>query len=271
MDNPYAPGRARLEEVIEETPDIKSFVLKPENGFAFETGQFIELAVPGFGEAPFTPSSSPAVKERLEVTVMRVGTVTEKLHALEPGADLGIRGPLGKGYPLDEFKGRDIFIAGGGVGLAPLRSLLHALFERPDDFKRIIVCYGAKSPDGLLYKRMYEEWSSKPGVEFNVTVDVGNEEWKGCVGVVTTLFEKVEIDPSKSAAVACGPPIMMKFATLGLQKLGFADRDIYLSMEKNMSCGIGKCGHCRLGPYYVCKDGPVFTYAQIKGLRGIWD
>ncbi len=271
MADPYALMQARLEEVIDETSNIMSFVLKPEDGFEFETGQFIELAVPGLGEAPFTPSSSPAAKERFEITVMRVGTVTEKLHSLEPGAEVGFRGPLGKGYPLDEFKGRDIFIAGGGVGLAPLRSLLYALFERPDDFKRIVVCYGAKTPADLLYKRMFDEWGQKPGVEFNVTVDVGDENWRGHVGVVTTLFDKVEIDTSKTAVVVCGPPVMMKFATLGMQKLGFADKDIYLSMEKSMSCGIGKCGHCRLGPYYVCRDGPVLTFAQLKGLRGIWD
>ena len=271
MANPYAPRRVRLEEVIEEAPNIKSFVLEPEDGFEFETGQFIELVVPGLGEAPFTPSSSPAVKGNFEVTVMRVGSVTERLHELEPGAELGVRGPLGKGYPLEEMKGREIFIAGGGVGLAPLRSLFHTLLEMPEDFKRIVVCYGARTPKDLLYRRVYDEWSSEPGVEFNVTVDEGDEDWKGNVGVVTTLFEKVEADPSRTAAVVCGPPIMMKFATLGLQKLGFADRDIYLSMEKNMSCGIGKCGHCRLGPYYVCKDGPVLTYAQVKGLRGLWD
>jgi len=269
--NPYRPVRAVLEEVIEETSTIKTFRIKPDEPVSFATGQFVELAVPGLGEAPFTPSSSPAVSDRMDLTVMRAGLVTERLHALEAGAELGVRGPLGKGYPLDEFAGRPILVLGGGVGFAPLRSLLYALVDDPKRFGRILVCYGARTPEDLVYRQSYEEWGAKKGLELHVSVDKEAPGWKGNVGVVTTLLDKVKLDPKTMPAVVCGPPIMMKFGTLKLIELGFPPESIYLSMEKNMSCGVGKCGHCRVGPYFVCKDGPVLTYAQVKDIPRIWD
>ncbi|RKY24470.1 MAG: oxidoreductase [Planctomycetota bacterium] len=271
MSNPYSPVRATLEDVIDETPNIKTFVLKPEREMPFKTGQFIEMTVPGFGEAPFTPSSSPAVTDRMEVTVMRAGTVTELLHKAQPGAVLGLRGPFGKGYPVEEFEGKEILIVGGGVGLAPLRSLLFALFNEMEKFRRVILCYGARTPADIVYKNQLKEWSEREKTEVLLTVDEGDGEWKGNVGVVTTLLKQVTVDIPNAVAVACGPPIMMKFTVLELQHMGFGDDRIYLSMEKNMSCGIGKCGHCRIGSFYVCKDGPVFTYEQLKEFRNIWD
>lgn len=271
--NPYRPVRAVLEEVIDETPTIKTFVLKPEETVPWVTGQFVEVAVRGLGEAPFTPSSNQKDAERLEVTVMKVGMVTARMHELEPGIDLGVRGPLGVGYPLGDFEGKPILILGGGVGLAPLRSLFYALLNEKEKYPRIVICYGARTPDDLLYRRAYNEWGKTDGVEFNVTVDKEAPGWTGNVGVVTTLLDRdeVKLEPDRMPAIVCGPPIMMKFGTLKLLELGFPPESIYLSMEKNMSCGIGMCGHCRLGPYFVCKDGPVFTYEQIKDLRGIWD
>ncbi len=271
MTDPYRPIRTMVEDVIPESPTIKTLVLRPDRPIPFRTGQFIEMTVPGVGEAPFTPSSSPQVADRMDVTIMRAGRVTSVVHELRPGAIVGLRGPYGVGYPIDEYAGKDILILGGGVGLAPLRSLLYALFAEPDRFQRIVLCYGARTPADVIYKKQLDEWRGMKQVELHQSVDRASDGWKYTEGVVTVLVDKVKIDPAKSIAVVCGPPVMMKFATLKLLDVGFTDEQIYLSMEKNMSCGVGKCGHCRLGPYYVCKDGPVFTYAQIKGIEKIWD
>ena len=237
----------------------------------FETGQFIEVTVPGLGEGPFTPSSDPNVRERMDVTIMNVGRVTKTMHEMKPGDKIGVRGPYGKGYPLDDFKGKEIFIVGGGVGLAPLRSLLYALFGRQDDFKKIYLRYGARTPDDIIYKKLIPEWEKKQKLDVVLTVDKAQNGWKGNVGVVTTILNEIPCDLKNTVAIVCGPPIMMKFTTFKLVEKGFAHKDIYLSMEKNMSCGIGKCGHCGLGKFYVCKDGPVFTYDQIENLAAIWD
>jgi NAD(P)H-flavin reductase len=270
--NPYKSIPATIENVIVETPTIKTFCIKPAEPVPFKAGQFVELSVPGFGEAPFTPSSSPVITDRMEITIMRAGTVTDRLHALGPGAQVGIRGPLGQPYPLATYKNREILIVGGGVGLAPLRALLMALFEEISSYKKIIVRYGARTPDDIVYRSAISASWKKP-IEVMMTVDKGDGSWKGNVGVVTTILEKNKLscDPKNGVAVVCGPPIMMKFATLKLIDLGYPAASIYLSMEKNMSCGIGKCGHCRIGPYYACKDGPVFTYAQVQNESRIWD
>ena len=268
---PYSPIRTVVEDVIAESPTIKTFVLRPEVAVPFATGQFIEMAVPGRGEAPFTPSSSPAVADRMDVTVMKTGRLTGILHGLEPGATVGLRGPYGKGYPLEAFDGKDILILGGGVGLAPLRSLLLALFEEPDRFPRVVFCYGARTPEDVIYKDQIPEWAKREQMEVHLTVDKATHDWPHKEGVVTLLVDDVEIDLSRSVAVCCGPPIMMRFGTQSLLTKGFEPEQIYLSMEKNMSCGVGKCGHCRLGPYFVCKDGPVFTFEQIKDIEGIWE
>ncbi len=271
MQNPYLPIEATIEEILVESPTIKTFVVTPKEQIEFETGQFVELTIPGLGEGPFTPSSSPSVKEKMDITIMDVGKVTSRLHEMKKGEKVGVRGPYGKGYPLDDFKGKEVFIVGGGVGLAPLRSLLYALFGRIDDFKKIYLRYGARTPDDIIFKNLIPEWKKMDKVDIALTVDEGDNGWKGNVGVVTTICEKIPVDFKNSVAVVCGPPIMMKFATYKLAEKGFAHKDIYLSMEKNMSCGIGKCGHCGLGKYYVCKDGPVFTYDLIENMTAIWD
>ena len=271
---PYMPIPAKIEAIVEETPNIKTFTVRPEQPIPFQAGQFMELTVPGLGEAPFTPSSSPAVSDHMEITIMRVGKVTERLHSLSPGAEVGIRGPLGQPYPLQDFHGREVLIVGGGVGLAPLRALLFALFEEMDRYKKIIVRYGARTPSDLVYRdALSEAWGKGDALDLRVTVDKGDETWAGHEGVVTTILEEAKLtsDVTNGVAVVCGPPIMMRFATLSLLELGYAKKNIYLSMEKNMSCGVGKCGHCRLGPYYACKDGPVFSYDKIESLPKIWD
>jgi NAD(P)H-flavin reductase len=270
----YKPVQSEILDVIEESPTIKTFVLRPSEEISFEAGQFMEVTVPGLGEAPFTPSSNPKVKETLEFTIMKAGKVTSVLHSMSKGQTVGVRGPMGKGYPLDAYKGKEILIVGGGVGLAPLRSLFLALCNRLDDFKKILFCYGSKTQQDIIYKKLIlNEWHkiNPAKIEFRLSVDVGDPTWKGNVGVVTTVVKDLGLDLANSVAVVCGPPIMMKFATLRLVELGFPDNVIYLSMEKNMSCGIGKCGHCMLGQYLVCRDGPVLTYDLLKGKPALWD
>ncbi len=268
--NIYKPLRATLEEVIEESPLIKTFVLIPDEEFAFKTGQFIELSVDGVGEAPFTPSSSPLVTDRLEVTVMKTGYVTGIMHELKPGAVMGIRGPYGRGYPVSDFEGKEVLILGGGCGLAPIRSLLYTLEHMKDDLEKVILCYGSKTPADCIYKPLFSRLNSIEKFEAHRTVDITDDDWDGPVGVATTLLNDVKVKIDNSVAVVCGPPIMMKYGTFKLLEMGYRDEQIYLSMEKNMSCGLGKCGHCMMGEFFVCKDGPVFTYNEIKHNPEIW-
>jgi len=266
--NPYKPIISKITRVVDETPSIKTFTLVPEEKIEFKTGQFVQFTVSEVGEAPFTPSSSPFVKEEMDITIMKAGRVTEAIHCLKEGDIVGIRGPLGKGYPLEEFYGKEVLILGGGVGMAPLRSLLLTLIAQKTKFKRIVLLYGARTPKDIVYKNQFATWE-KEGVEIHRSVDRGDDTWKDRVGVVTVLFDEVKLD--NEIAIVCGPPIMMKFGTFKVLEIGYKPENIYLSMEKNMSCGIGKCGHCALGPYFVCKDGPVFTYSEIKHIEDTWD
>jgi len=270
IDNPYRPIKAVVLDVITETPTIKTIRFKPEEPMSFETGQFVEITIPGVGEAPFTPSSKPSVKDFMEVSVMRVGKVTEKIHELKKDDVIGVRGPFGKGYPINDFKGKEVLVVGGGCGFAPLRSLMYTLFEISGEFKKIFFRGGCKTPSELVYRDETGEWAKRKDLDFKVTVDKGDNTWKGNVGLVTTIVD-VGMDYANGIAIVCGPPIMMKFAAHKLLDLGVKEHNLYLSMEKNMSCGLGQCGHCRLGTYYACKDGPVFTYDKIKNFREIWD
>lgn len=271
IKNPYRPIETEVLEVVTETPTIKTIKLKPKEEIPFATGQFIELTIPGVGEAPFTPSSRPSVKEMMEVTVMKVGKVTEKIHELKKGDIVGLRGPFGQGYPLDDFKGKEVLVVGGGCGFAPLRSLMYSLFDMRKELKRLLFRGGCKTPKELVYRSETEEWAKRDDLDLKLTVDTGDNKWKGHVGLVTTILDNLDMDYERGSAILCGPPIMMKFATKKVLDLGFKEENIYLSMEKNMSCGIGKCGHCRIGIYYACKDGPVFQYSKIKDFPEIWD
>ncbi|MDI6641339.1 MAG: FAD/NAD(P)-binding protein [Elusimicrobiota bacterium] len=272
MKNPYQVIKSKIEKVVNETPTIKTFVIRPDEQISFLAGQFIQLTVPGIGEAPFTPSSSPEVLDTIEITVMKVGSVTSKLHSLSSGDIVGVRGPYGKSYPIEKFFNREVLIVGGGVGMAPLRSLLFALMSQIGKFKRVILCYGARTPEDIVYKQQFLEWKKVQKLEILRSVDKVNaaEKWTETVGVVTVLLDKVKCDISQSVVIVCGPPIMMKFTTLKLVQQGYKPENIYLSMERNMSCGLGKCGHCAIGPYFVCKDGPVFTYAELKDQPELW-
>jgi NAD(P)H-flavin reductase len=268
--NPYLPINAIVEEVIDETATIRTLVLTPAQVIPFVSGQFMQLTMPGVGEAPFTPSSSPNKPEKLDFTILKMGGVTEELHKLKPGDQVGLRGPFGKGYPLDKLKGKEVLVIGGGCGLAPLRSLLYILFDSIDQYKHVSIKYGAKSPGDLVYRDSYAQWASIPGVDFRETVDSGAADWTGNVGVVTTILDDPDITIADSFVVSCGPEIMLKFVTEKLLEIGYSPEQIYLSMNRRMSCGTGKCGRCNVGPYYLCKDGPDMNYALIKDYPNVF-
>ncbi|MCM8822755.1 MAG: FAD/NAD(P)-binding protein [Candidatus Omnitrophica bacterium] len=274
QSNIYEPLRCTVEKVIEESQTIKTVVLIPEREFNFQAGQFVSFTVPGVGEAPFTPSSSPSERKKMEITVMRTGTVTDAIHKLKKGDIVGIRGPYGRPYPLEMFEGKEILLVGGGVGLAPVRAVFYALIENVKKYKKIVFCSGAKTPDDYIYKEcILDKWHSlceKLPLSFRITVDRKNENWKFGEGLVTKTLDNLDMNFSNSIAIVCGPPVMMKFVTLKLIDIGFQDKDIYLSMERKMYCAVGHCRHCLIGPYFVCKDGPVFTYDMIKDQPGLW-
>lgn len=267
MSKIFTPMKAKILEIIDETPTIKTFVLKSEEAFTFEAGQFAALTCFSVGESFFTPSSSPYDKEKVEFTIMKVGRVTNGLFNLKKGDFVGLRGPFGRPYPLEKFEGREVFIVGGGVGIAPLRSLFLALLYNLSKYKKVYIRYGARTPKDLVYKNSLLEWQKIENVNLELTVDVGDDIWKGKVGVVTILLDEIPCDVKTAYVIVCGPPLMMKFTLQKLLEKNFKEENIYLSMEKNMSCAVGMCGHCRLDRYFVCKDGPVLTYKEIKHIE----
>ncbi len=272
MESTYLPTLATVETVRDETYDTKSFRLALQDGKALgsaQPGQFVEVSVFGAGEAPFCIASPGVVDGRLDITVRRVGQVTEALHQLEPGAVVGVRGPLGNHWPFDQLAGRDILFVGGGIGLPPLRSVLVKMLGERQKFGRIIVLYGARSPRDLLYRDQLQEWEARDDMEFLVTVDYGDETWKGRVGMVPTLFKEVVLQPDRTTALLCGPPIMIKVVMGQLVEMGFAPSNVVTTLEGYMKCGVGKCNHCMIGDKYVCMDGPVFTYEQILGILDV--
>ena len=276
MENIYYPRQAKLKSIKDETPTIKTYQFKLNKKLKFKAGQFMQVTVPGIGEAPFTPSSAPGDVNEMEITIMKTGKVTDKLHdEARPGDTLALRGPFGKGYPIDKFEGKEVIIIGGGVGLAPLRSLIYALFDKLEKIKKLHICYGAKSPVDQCFKDEYSKWGKKGKVTVHLTIDKPHPDWKGNVGLVTCLLEKdylgkMGVDISNSYAVSCGPEIMLKFVTFKLLNVGFKPEQIYLSMNRRMSCGVGKCARCNIGPYYLCKDGPDMCYADIKDYPNVF-
>jgi NAD(P)H-flavin reductase len=273
MQNPYEVIPAKIYDILEESPLIRTIRLKPEKEVPFQTGQFIELGIPGIGEGPFTPSSSHYITDEMDVTIMKTGFLTEHIHKAKIGDTVGIRGPFGSKYPLEKFKNKDVMILGGGCGLAPLRSLFLSMLHNYRDYNSITFCAGAKSPKDCIYKGQVDEWRKYDNVTFIRAVDVvpEGEEWDENVCLVTKLLQKVKMEVNGNPAIVCGPPVMMKFGTMDLLKYGYKEENIYLSMEKKMYCGFGQCRHCVMGKYYACKDGPVFTYDQIKNEEAIWD
>lgn len=246
-----------------------SFVRKEdEKAFQYTPGQFCELSILGKGEAPFGIASSPTEKGSLKFTINKAGVVTTALHQLEEGEEIGIRGPLGNSYPLHLFEGKNVLVIGGGFAFTTLRSLI-AYLSHPDNrsrFKEITVIYGARMPGLLLYKEELSEWQNKGDIKIVVTVDQGDKDWKGKVGLVPNVLEEAAPASENTYAVICGPPVMIKFTFPKLMALRFPNERIYTSLEKRMKCGIGKCGRCNIGHLYVCKDGPVFSYEQLEKL-----
>ena len=262
----------RLAEIVRTEPLTKMerlFEIKLQNGqeLGHQPGQFVEVSLLGIGEAPISVSSSPTKKGSFELAVRGVGNVTRALHTLDRGAILGIRGPFGKGFPVEEMKGKDILFVAGGIGLIPLRSLIHYVLDHRSDFGRVLVLFGAKTPAEQLFLGELSNWRVSKEMEYWETVDRSDGKWKGNVGVITTLFPKITIDPGKTVAVIVGPPVMYRFAILEAQVKGIPDDQILVSLERRMKCGVGKCGHCQINDLYVCQDGPVFRYARIKDLK----
>ncbi len=269
--NIYLPQIARLMDVRDETPDTKTFILRlrgdaEHDAFTWRPGQFVELSVFGLGEAPFGFASSPTRKDSFEVTIRAVGALTAALHGMRAGDEVGIRGPLGNHFPFDEVQGRDILFIGGGIGLPPLRSLIHNMFDERNKFGDITILYGARTPTDLVYKEELKEWQARSDIKFMVTVDRSEPGWEGSVGMVPTLFPKAGIKPPGTIAYICGPPVMIRFVIQDLVSMGFAEENIISTLERHMKCGVGKCNHCCIGHKYVCRDGPVFSYKQMKGL-----
>ncbi len=267
--NVYLPHIAIIEKIIDETPGVRTFHFnfkdeKLREEFTFDSGQFGEYSILGIGEAPFCISSSPTRRDHLEFTTQKVGRVTNALHRLSVGAEIGFRGPYGNSFPLDFLEGKNLVFVGGGIALAPLRSLIWNVIDNRDKYKNIDVIYGARSPIDLCFKYDLDAWEKDKTVNIVTTVDRGNESWTGREGFVPQVLEQVAPSPDNAVAIVCGPPIMIRFTFPVLEKLGFTPEQIITTLEKRMKCGIGKCGRCNIGNIYVCRDGPVFTYAQIK-------
>ena len=258
----------RVTREIHDTVTVDVEPVEQAGEFSFAAGQFNMLYLFGLGEVPISISSDPAKPRVLAHTVRAVGPVTNALCSLKRGEVLGVRGPFGSGWPLREAVGGDIVIVAGGIGLAPLRPVLYHLLAHRDQYGRITLLYGARTPGDLLYERDLTRWRGRFDVQIEATVDTAGADdgWRGHVGVVTTLIPRAEFDPAETTAVICGPEVMMRFTIADLQKRGLPPDRIYLSMERNMKCAIGLCGHCQYGPTFVCKDGPVFRYDRIAGL-----
>ena len=272
-ENVYLPKVAVLDRVVDEIREVKTFVWHFEDSAeqrafkSFRPGQFAQVSLFGIGEFPTSLPPSPTEPE-VFFTVRQVGSCTSALHQLKPGDRFAVRGPYGNGFPMEEYYGKNLVIVAGGIGLIPLRSVIMYALAHRDKFERIQIFHGAKSPKELMYVPKLLEWERTPGVECHLTVDRPAEGWIGNVGVVGSLFKKpgVEVPVENTIAFVCGPPIMFRFVIKDLLGMGFQERNIVSTLERYMKCGVGKCGHCCIGVAYVCVDGPVFTYEQIRKL-----
>jgi len=269
--NIYLPYTSCIEGVKEETGDIKTFSLrfkdeKMQNRFTFRPGQFVLVSVFNCGEAPISICSSPTFSKGLQLSIKKVGLLTGEIHRYTKGDEVCLRGPYGNGFPLERFSGNNLLFVGGGIGLAPLRSLIEYVLAKREEFGEITILYGARTPDDIVFKEDLIAWGKEKGVKVLTTVDRGDSEWKGNVGPVTHLWEKAAISSSNTKAIICGPPVMISFVVFDLLKMGFAEDDIISTLERNMKCGVGKCGHCSIGSKFTCIHGPVFTYREMKEL-----
>ncbi|HTY85548.1 MAG TPA: FAD/NAD(P)-binding protein [Silvibacterium sp.] len=268
-NDPMLPLSYVVQRVDKETSDTFSLTLAPEDGSSdarFAPGQFSMLWVFGVGELPISISGDPAQHGRLVYTVRSVGKATNALVSRKAGDGIGVRGPFGVGWPMEVARGRDVILVAGGIGLAPLRPVIYEVLQNRERYGRLVLLYGARSPRDVLYRKELVAWARQRETQILTTVDYGGLTWHGHVGVVTTLFKYARLHPSRSVAMICGPEIMMRFATRELELQGIKRQDIYVSMERNMKCGVGFCGHCQYGPHFICKDGPVFPYERIHSM-----
>jgi len=268
VTDPMVTHRFRVLRTQRETHDTHTLELESvvgKDAFGFAPGQFNMLYAYGVGEIPISISGDPGDKKKLVHTVRGVGMVSNTLCKTKKGGIIGVRGPFGSGWPVEDAKGNDVFIVAGGIGLAPLRPAIYYLLAHRENYGKLVLLYGARSPAEILFLKELEQWRGRFDLIVDATVDTAPSGWRGNVGLVTTLIPKVKFDPYHTIALVCGPELMLRFTVLELYKHGIEHKNIFISMERNMKCGIGHCGHCQCGPFFVCKDGPVFSYEEIKG------
>ena len=263
--DPMAPVPTPITRVIRETPDTLTFQLAPARGHAFQPGQFNMLYLRGVGELPISISGDPARPEQLVHTIRAVGGVSITMQGLKKGDWLGIRGPYGNAWPVEEARGQDVLIVAGGLGLAPLRPAIYHVLNNRSQYRRVAILYGARSPEDMLYRKELPRWAERD-VWIQTTVDRRSLGWSGNVGLVTGLFRNLSLDPDRTVAMVCGPEVMMRFAIRDLAALGLPPTAMYVSMERNMKCGLGLCGQCQYGHLHVCKDGPIFRFDRVASL-----
>jgi NAD(P)H-flavin reductase len=265
--NPFVPYPATLKGNDDLTPDVKIFTVeldRAEDEFDYRPGQFAFVSAYGVGEAPFGLTSVAYRGESLQFAIRRVGTVTSALHQLEPGTKIGVRGPFGNFFPLDDYKRKRIIIIGGGIGMAPLRPIINTILDNRSEYGDVLIINGARTPQDLVFAPEFDSWAEAPQTKLELTVDAGDDSWKGRVALIPDVVADLKPSPKDAIAIICGPPIMIKFTLTGLKKLGFADEQIVTTLEGKMKCGLGKCFRCNVGEKYVCRDGPVFTFAEIS-------
>lgn len=269
--NPLCPDMATVLEVVQETPNIRTLRVRLDDkermqAFSFQPGQVGQLSVFGVGEATFVINSPPSQKEYLQFSIMRTGEVTAALHQLSPGDKVGVRAPLGNWFPHEQWKGKNLFFIGGGIGMAPIRTILmHALDARAD-YGTISLLYGARSPQDMAFGTDIPDWIECEGLDVTLTIDAPVDGWEHRVGLIPHVLSDLAPAPQNCVAVLCGPPVMIRFTLEALKKLGFPDAQIYTTLEKRMKCGIGICGRCNIGGTLVCIDGPVFSYDALQRL-----
>lgn len=264
---PMIPLTYQIARRVQETHDTFTLFLETANGGSldrFRPGQFNMLYLPGVGELPISVSGDPEAPGQLVHTIRSVGAATLAMVTRPEGASIGLRGPYGSNWPLQEARGKDVLIVAGGIGMAPLRPAVYHVLRHRGDYGRLLILYGARSPKDLLYRKEMQAWGYLPDTQVLITVDYGGVSWRGHVGVVTTLFKYLRMQPGQTAAFICGPEVMMRFVIRELETRGVPAEQIALSMERNMKCATGFCGHCQLGPYFVCKQGPVFSWPQLR-------
>lgn len=275
IHNPWVAHSAQIVDIRPEVSGVSTYAMVFDNdavgaAFRFQPGQFNMLYLPGYGESAISISSDPARRDLLSHTVRVAGNVTKALSRKREGDHIALRGPFGSSWPVEACKGHDVVIACGGIGLAPLRPAIYYILNHRADYKRVILLYGARTPNDLLYTSEYDQWRGG-SLEVETTVDIGDDVWTGHIGVVPVLFYRLRLQPEQTTVLTCGPEIMIRFVVFEALARKVSADNIYVSLERNMSCAMGFCGHCQLGPHFVCKDGPVFTFRQVEDYFNLED